>query len=153
MSHPKPTEMIEWVAGRIAGADAERLESHLRGCADCAGYAASIRDVWQALGELPEETLRDDLLPRIERLLDRPQLATTPPWSTTARLRIAAAILLAVGIGHLAGRQVGIANEPTIDPQQAAESVYLDLSPARSGSLLAELLMDGPDQATIGGNG
>lgn len=150
MSHPRPIELIEYVAGHCG--NAEVVREHLRECAACAEYVRSVQETWDALGQLPSEQLSADLLPRIEQALGRAEVQNRSAVAWFSRLRIAAAVMLALGIGHLAARGVR-PDAPEIDPGQAAESIHLDFAGWRSASSLAELILAGPDEPSIGGNG
>lgn len=150
MSHPKPIDLIEHVAGHAA--DAEGIREHLRSCPRCAAYVESIRATWETLGEMPSEQLTSDLLPRIEEALARSPGARGFAGGWMGRLRVAASIVVAAGAGHLLARALQ-PMPPAIEASQAAESIYLDVSSWRLGTTLADVILAGPDETMIGGNG
>ena len=54
--------MADYLDGRLAVADMQRLEGHLAGCPHCSEYLAQLRVTIDALGHVEHEDLSDDAI-------------------------------------------------------------------------------------------
>ena len=54
--------MADYLDGRLAPRDRERLEGHLAACPHCSEYLAQLRVTMDALGRAEPESLTDDAL-------------------------------------------------------------------------------------------
>lgn len=78
----------EWIADlladRLSPEEARRCESHLRECPDCRRELERVREVWAALGELPEREpgpgVRSRFYAMLEEETRRVGRATHKPW-------------------------------------------------------------------------
>lgn len=150
MRHLKDIELIELAAGQVTAARRPATEAHLAECPECQGRLAAARGTWQALGRW-QVMAGDDLAANIaEAAARQTQLPPLPAWRRAARpaWRVAAAILLAAGIGHAAGRWAWPrANDlpPAVaeaDASAAAEALSLDVLALHSVANLAEAVLD-----------
>ncbi len=94
MSHLPETLLNEYLDERLAPADRQATELHLKECAGCRSRLEELRSVFQFLGEAPERTLKHDLAPAV---LARLQVRRLPVF-----LRIVLAVQAGLGIGMLA---------------------------------------------------
>lgn len=101
----------DWVAGRLAASEADRVTLHVRGCADCAAEAELLRGLVATHPSAPAELASrivaaaraehapgTPTLPGVAPRLARPR---TRAWTLTA----AALLVLAVGITVLSPRR------------------------------------------------
>lgn len=122
MEHVRQTELIQLVAGELATPRRAAVERHLADCAVCRALYEEQQAVWQALQPWQAQGAAPDLLAGIEAKLDTPAVVLRSPWSTAGRLaRVAAAIVIGVGVGYGAARQ-GSGTHPIVAPV-AAEDV------------------------------
>jgi anti-sigma factor RsiW len=121
MEHTTEIELLDYVAGRLAASETDQVRRHIAECADCAGRYRQTRQMWDTLGKWQVDSSDHQIADRIQALAaeSKPQRRPEPrvffPFrgSVLAALRIAAAIILAVGGGHLLGRFTAASNEPT----------------------------------------
>lgn len=155
MSEHWTDRLSEYLDGELTAGEARELESHLAGCAACAGTLAELRAVVEAAAMLPDEPPARDLWPGIEaRLTPRTaagvearvvpldagrrqhrRVAFTIPQLAAAGIALvvfsAAAVWLSVGGG--AGSPVAQAPAPALAPAGAVslaaswESAVADL--------------------------
>jgi anti-sigma factor RsiW len=64
-------------SGRLDQAEAEAVETHLRGCTECRATAEAQRAVWNALDEWPAAPVSDDF---DRRLMARIEAEAATPW-------------------------------------------------------------------------
>jgi hypothetical protein len=97
--------------------DRRSIEAHLEACESCRALYDELAADRRLLGEWDVDAFGRDLWPAIEDRLDetRPVLVRSP-WSRAAPImRVAAAIAIAVGLGHAAGRF----SRPGVAPEEA----------------------------------
>ena len=157
MDHVTDIEIIELVAGNLPAGRQSAVERHLQVCPDCRSRRDELARTWHVLGQWRVEASGRDLRPRIERALGR-RAAGVPAktWGSRvlAGLRAAAAVLLAVGIGHLAGRWTrpsgsgpGEAGPPAVarvTESAVAESLHFGVIQQVSPAGLAESVLAQP---------
>src|SRR5690348_4007405 len=98
---PSDSELLRLMTGELPEPEATRARDHVEVCAACRHRLAEDRRVWEMLGSLSAELPPADLAPAI---LARAERDTALP----SRLRIAAAVLLAVGGGVVIGTAVPV---------------------------------------------
>ena len=112
MKHIENSELLEFISDRLPDAKIQQLERHMADCAKCRKRYQDIVDVWETLGQWQVDSSGHEIADRIEALAaknESDQLESHTkiiPFisSFKAALRIAAAILIAIGGGHLLGR-------------------------------------------------
>lgn len=105
MEHVRQTELIQLAANEIADPRRAEVERHLAECPDCQALHAQQAAVWRALGEWTPNVGQRDLVARVESKLAQPPVGLRLPWSSAGRVsRVAAAIVVGVGVGYGAGR-------------------------------------------------
>ncbi|HUW82625.1 MAG TPA: zf-HC2 domain-containing protein [Phycisphaerae bacterium] len=109
MPHVTDSELIKHVAGELPQPQRARVDEHVAACRPCRDRQREISQTWEVLGDWQVEPLATDLADAVQGTASRQhQAATNRParWQRRASvlLRAAAAILVAVALGHLAGR-------------------------------------------------
>lgn len=142
MDHLTDSQLAAHVQGNLAPHEAAAMAAHLRDCADCQQRLTGLESVWGHLGTWTPPPPTRDLEARI--------LAALPARSAVRKghgwlrsIRVAAALLLAAGIGHAAGRfawRPAVDNPP--DAEAAAAALHLD-DTSTATTLLAAL--DAPE--------
>jgi anti-sigma factor RsiW len=128
MKHISRADLIRLAAEELPDRLRPDLQAHLRACDLCRAACAEFSALRDLLGEWTVDAPSDDLLPAIEGRLDAPRpVISRPQWSAAARIsRIAAAMLIGVGLGHLAGRLSRTA--PTQEPLTVAQASEHDMA-------------------------
>ena len=106
MDHIADIEIIELVADRLASPQREAVAAHLEGCAPCRERRDQAGRTWEVLGAWQVSGSTD----LTQRVLDA--VRRQPPgragqggwWGLGQLAALAAGVVLAVGIGHLAAR-------------------------------------------------
>jgi anti-sigma factor RsiW len=124
--------LAAWYDGELDGERAASVAAHVAACPACAGQVAAFRAVDEALGEvatpLPAADLVDAVLAGVQR---------ERRWELARHLAAAAVILLATGLGLLAG---AVATRPRAEARRPVLVATLDsvteaFAPAPSGGL------------------
>jgi hypothetical protein len=142
MAHATDRQLQAHLQGTLVADEERALAEHLQGCADCQQRLAALEGVWGPLGTWTVPAVPGDLKARImEALPESTEAGRGRTWRQS--MRVAAALLVAAGIGHAAGR---LAWKPTTTPapnaEAVAEALHLD-DPTTATMLLAAL--DAPD--------
>jgi anti-sigma factor RsiW len=127
MDHLSDSQLLNQLPGTAAVRTAQAENEHLQTCAACRERLTTLQALWNHLGEWTPPQAAKDLGQRIlEALPDQPQRQTTTGnWRRT--FKVAAALLVAVGLGHMAGRFAWKpATQPPPDETAAAKALYLD---------------------------
>ncbi|MBM4037181.1 MAG: hypothetical protein FJ290_01590 [Planctomycetes bacterium] len=146
MSHLREAELVELAAGRLEPPARSAAEAHVGGCAECRARLDAAHRAWQALGSW-EVTAGHDLADAIVEVAGRQaQVPAVPAWRRAIGpvLRAAAAVVLAAGIGHVAGRWAvpsRVSLPPVADERAAAEALSLDVLALQSAAGLAETVL------------
>ncbi len=159
MEHVRPTELIQLAAGELGPESRARVLQHLEDCAACAQAFEQQRRVHAVLGEWDVVPPGIDLVATLERKLDnRPQTVIRPFWGSAAQAgRVAAAVLLGVGLGYGAARALTPGSQPApappviakADAPSSAESpvdVLADPSPAGLYATLLDMTAPADDK-------
>ena len=104
MAHIEERELLELAQGPRPSGRRDEVEAHLSQCAECRRRFDDLQDTCRLLDEWRLAAPERDLWPAIEaRVRRNGRRIILWPGAKTA-LRIAATILLALGIGHGSGR-------------------------------------------------
>jgi len=120
MKHISEIKLLDYLAGRLAADESEPVRRHIAECSDCASRHQQSRQTWNTLGKWQVDSSAHQIADRIEVLANeserqrRSERKILIPFrnSVLAAFRIAAAIILAVGGGHLLGRFSAASDEP-----------------------------------------
>ena len=124
MDHPSDSQLVEHV--QSGSATGSPVDEHLRTCGDCQQRLAAMEALWTQLGHWQVPPAPAGLESRILAALPGPRAAARPQYLFKS-LRVAAALLLAAGIGHAAGRMAWRpAVDAPADETAAASALHLD---------------------------
>ncbi len=120
------------VDGELNATDSDSLRSHMAGCSECREFFERVTSVGVELCALRDDTRVPDLsvlvgrrLARQRRSEGRPTLV--PVWAQVPLM--AALVLIAVGLGHVAGTSVTGLLTP-ISAQEFADATLFDSAPS-----------------------
>lgn len=121
MEHIKEIELTEYVGGNLAAERAQQVREHTAACPECSQRVLEAERLWNTLGDWSVETAGHDVADRVVALAHRPSSLAHRPSSIVPRLsfvlRVAASIIIAVGVGHKLGEYSVTSGKP-----QAASS-------------------------------
>ena len=103
MEHLNDTQIFDMLGGHVQADEQESLLAHMAQCSDCQQRLDELRQIWDDLGTWEIDTSRIDLLPKLTSAIHH-RSRHTNFLSIQGLTRIAASILLAAVIGHVAGR-------------------------------------------------
>lgn len=112
MEHINDIEWLEYVSGQLTEARVRQIRRHIAECDVCEKRYQDTVDLWNAMGQWRVDPSGHEIADRIEALAGKNESnqrlghAGAMPFlrSFSAVLRVAAAIILAIGGGHLLGR-------------------------------------------------
>lgn len=147
MRHLREIELIELASGRAAD---DVAQAHLEACESCRIRYEAVRHTHDALGRWTAEPAAGDLWPAVRRrLLRRPAAAERSALRRASRLlRVAAAIVIGIGLGHGAGRlwTPGRTSTSTAAPDVGdALALYALENPSPTGLMLVLEEAEGAD--------
>jgi anti-sigma factor RsiW len=127
------------IDGELRGPAAGALQLHLKQCPDCRGFheriVAVTNEVKAVRGPVPSLSLAAKVKERVALEIARGQARESfPAWSQIPL--VALVVLLAIGLGNLAGRSVNEMLRP-----YGSEAMLEYVLPDQNGSL-AEVVMD-----------
>jgi hypothetical protein len=142
MAHVTDKQWQDHLQGALAAEEEQALAGHLRECGECQRRLAALKTAWGLLGAWTAPSAPPDLKMKILAALPaQPAAKRSHLWLRS--MRVAAALLVAAGIGHGAGRMLWKPPMTTPpDAEAAAESLHLD-DPTTATMLLAAL--DAPE--------
>ena len=128
MEHIDDINLFDYVSGRLPEAEAGPLRQHMAGCPACEKRYQDVVDVWDSLGRWQVDSSGHQIADRIEALAAENESARRKSparihsfmRSFTASLRVAAAVLVAMGAGHLLGRYSLSRHRPDLPISQEA---------------------------------
>jgi hypothetical protein len=142
MNHVRDTDAIRLAAGELPANEAREIRSHLARCEACRRRAEEQATLWREIGLWSPEAPVCDVSIAAGPAASQP---TTPhrPWSFAAGIsRIAAAVLLGVGVGYAVGRWNV---SPSGQPAPAAQAD----SPAPTDDELGLPFLESPSPAGL----
>jgi hypothetical protein len=112
MKHINDIEIQNYIAGKLTASGIQQVQEHLAICKECSDRWRNTVEVWDALGQWDVDTAGRDLT---ERIIARAQQEGQDSikqnnihklWKEflPAVLRVAASIVIAVGVGHKLGK-------------------------------------------------
>ena len=103
MEHINDTQMLDMLGGHVQADEQESLLAHIAQCSNCQQRLNELKQTWDDLGAWEIDTSGIDLLPNLTSAIHhRSQHINF--LSIRGLTRIAASILLAAVIGHVAGK-------------------------------------------------
>ena len=134
MEHPDDIELIELAGGRLAPERRGAVEAHVAVCAACRERLEAGGEVWQALGAWEVTPPACELAAAVQAAARRGARERAPGSQRRRRLvaalRIAAAVALGAGAGHLAARAVRAraGREAAVEAREAVVAEALRLT-------------------------
>ena len=156
MKHVDDMELMEYIAGNLAAARDGEVKEHLAMCEECEGRRREATEMWKALGQWDVDTAEHDVAGRITILAEnagREQKQSEKTHILRVRflpvvLRVAASIIIAVGVGHRLGKySVTGKREPVAASKNRPE--YLAAFGLEWSSDLAWLILE-DDSSNVG---
>ncbi len=158
MEHISEIKLLDYVADKLPASESEHIRRHIAQCSDCASRCQQVRQMWDTLGNWQVDSSAHQVADRIEALAAESESRRHSkrkvliPWpsSVLAVVRIAAAIILAVGGGHLLGRFTTPSSEPTptisTDKPQYLAALGFEWSSDLTWTVLEEDVQSGANQ-------
>ena len=112
MKHVNDIELIEYVAGNLTASRDGEVREHLAACEECSQRQREAAEMWNALGQWNVDTTDHDVAGRITALAENAGREQRQGEKTHVLrvgflpvvLRVAASIIIAVGVGHRLGK-------------------------------------------------
>ena len=112
MRHIDDSEIYQYVSGELPEAKVRQIRQHVAECEDCQSRYRETMVLWDTLGSWQVDSSGHQIADRIEAIAakaesdQRESRTRTIPFirSFASALRIAAAIIIAIGGGHMLGR-------------------------------------------------
>ena len=112
MKHVDDIELMEYVAGNLTAARYGEVKEHLAMCEECSRRRREATRMWKALGQWDVDTTDHDVAARITVLAENAghkQRQSERTHTLRVRflpvvLRVAASVIIAVGVGHRLGK-------------------------------------------------
>lgn len=157
MKHIDDIELIEYVAGNLTGPRAAEVREHIAECSQCSQRVLETDRLWDTLGDWSVQTTDRDVADKVVSLAreeqsgirqdaGKPFVRMRLPLQI---LRVAASIIIAVGLGHKLGEYSATGRKPQIASSQQKPE-YLAALGLEWSSGLAWLVLE-EDPADTGG--
>jgi len=112
MKHVNDIEMIEYVAGKLTASRNEEVREHMAACEECSDRRRKAVEVWNALGKWSVDTAEHDVTQRISAIAEEEERSRKQHKNARELqigflpvvARVAASIIIAVGVGHKLGK-------------------------------------------------
>ena len=131
MSCPNEADLIRLIAGEFEPAAANDLRGHLNGCPVCAAVVGELVATWEVMGAWDDEGAPSDLWPTVRSSVELAARRRSGwvPRTAPALLQTAASVVVAVGLGWLAGSWLAgpAAPEPTSPDFTAEQELIVSL--------------------------
>ena len=147
MKHINEIELREYVAGKLNALGNEKVREHLEACKECSVRWRKAVELWKSLGQWSVDTAGHDVAGRITAIAEREQRQSEkthilPIGFLPVVLRIAASIIIAVGVGHKLGNYSVTGNVPAEPASQNSPEYLAALSLEWSSELAWFILED-----------
>jgi len=112
MKHVNDIELIEYVAGKLTASRNEEVREHMAACKECSDRWREAVEVWKTLGQWSVDTAEHDVTQRITAKAEEEERSRKQHKNARelqigflpAVVRVAASIIIAVGVGHKLGK-------------------------------------------------
>jgi len=156
MKHINEIELREYVAGKLNALGNEKVREHLEACKECSVRWRKAVELWNTLGQWSVDTAGHDVAGRITALANQAERKQEQSEKThilrigflPAVIRIAASIIIALGVGHKLGRYSVTGNAPK-DPASQNSPEYLAALSLEWSSELAWFILE-DDSSNMG---
>jgi anti-sigma factor RsiW len=150
MKHINDIDLMEYVAGKLSAAGNKQVQEHIAACNECSDRWRKAVELWNTLGQWKLDTAGHDLTRKITAIAEQEQrrhkrfrkarhlrIGFLP-----AVLRVAASIIIAVGVGHKLGKYSVTGNVPSAEALQKRPQYLAALSLQWSSELAWFILED-----------
>jgi anti-sigma factor RsiW len=112
MKHINEIELREYVADKLTASRSEEVREHITACRECSDRWREAVEMWDTLGQWSVDTADHDVAERIIAIAEETEREKGQSEKTNILrvgllpvvLRIAASIIIAIGIGHKLGK-------------------------------------------------
>ena len=154
MKHLDEIELIEFAAGNLAEPRAAEVREHVAACRECSRRVQEMGKLWDTLGRWNVEPAEHDVADRITALAHEnraesvrgPSIFVLRKKFLMQALRVAASVLIAVGLGHKLGESSVTGKKPQIASSQEKPEYLAALGLEWSSGLAWLVLEDNPDE-------
>ncbi len=156
MKHVNDIELIEYVAGKLTTSRSEEVREHITACRECSDRWREAVELWDTLGQWSVDTADHDVAERINAIAEEAEREKGQSEKTHVLrigllpvvLRIAASIIIAVGVGHKLGKYSVTGNVPRAAASENRPEYLAALSLEWSSELAWFILED--DSSNMG---
>ncbi len=149
MKHVNDIELTEYVAGKLTASRSEEVREHMAACEECSDRWRKAVELWNALGQWSVDTADHDVAERITAIAEEEERGRKQHKNTRKLrigflpvvLRVAASIIIAIGVGHKLGKYSVTGNAPR-DPASQNSPEYLAALSLEWSSDLAWLILE-----------
>jgi anti-sigma factor RsiW len=150
MKHINDIDLMEYVAGKLSAARNEQVQEHMAACNECSDRWRKAVELWNTLGQWDVDTTGRDLTESVTAIADQEEQVSIKQnnihklWKDflPAVLRVAASIIIAVGVGHKLGKYSVTGNVPSAEALQKRPQYLAALSLQWSSELAWFILED-----------
>ncbi len=149
MEHINDIELMDFIAGRLTASRSEEIEKHIAKCSGCSERRQEAEKLWNTLGKWDVDTTSHDIAGRVlasaknsklnYRQDGQPNIIKGNFWVDV--LRIAASVIIAVGVGQKLGKLSTVQKTPQAVPLQTGPK-YIAALGLEWSSELTWLIMD-----------
>ena len=120
MKHINEIELREYVADKLTVSRSEKVREHITACRECSDRWREAVELWDTLGQWSVDTADHDVAERITAIAEETEREQVQSEKThilrvgflPVVLRIAASIIIAIGVGHKLGKYSVMGNAP-----------------------------------------
>ena len=124
MDHVNDSQMLDLLGGHVPETEHRLLMAHIDQCDRCGAAWKHLTEAWDMLGDWDMDTTAIDLTAGIMARV--PQNTDIQWYQAGSLLKIAASILVAASVGHMAGRLYRADASHTTD-QQIVQAMHLGI--------------------------
>jgi anti-sigma factor RsiW len=126
MRHIDDSEIYQYVSGGLPEAKAQQIRRHIAECEACRSRYQDVVALWDTLGIWQVDSSGHQIAGRIEAIAAKADSDQRKSWARTvpfvrsfaSAFRVAAAIIIAIGGGHLLGRYSLPRSKPVLSVAQ-----------------------------------
>lgn len=112
MKHINDIEIQKYISGKLSAPENEQVREHLATCQECSDHWRKAVELWDTLGQWDVDTTSHNVAERIMALAEQQRLNSNKHDNILklgkkylpAVLRVAASIIIAIGVGYKLGR-------------------------------------------------
>lgn len=142
MEHVKDSQLLDLLGGHLPETEHRQVMDHLDQCECCRTHWQELSEGWEALGHGDMDCPDLDMQPRIMAQIR--QDADIRWYQARSLLKLAASVLIAASVGHVAGRLYRAHTPPTTD-QQIVQAMHLGILLPNSATGWSDPLLQGDE--------